>query len=180
MLEAKGRPRKDIRDQLELARANTKEALERLRKTLLADDDIVLQTQRRLAGLYRKLDQVAAARTEAEEALKLYQTRHPREEEDIVGRGFLLQALMEIIPEMASGICASLARIFCVRGRLSSAGQATQADCRRLLSSSDDIRHSVEKFGRTVVLWSTISPTGGEYRLVAHVDSSSADDVPPV
>jgi CHAT domain-containing protein len=117
VLERQGASRKSLLGQYRSALTNTRDALQRLRKTLPPDEDIVLQVRRRLAGLYLKLDQLSNARKEAEDAFELYRKRHPEVDQDILGRGLLLQTLMEL--EDCDGQSAKAARYAEAHRRLS-------------------------------------------------------------
>jgi CHAT domain-containing protein len=95
VLEARGKSREALRPSYQRAVEATAEALRRLRRTLPADDDVILHTRRRLAGLYLKAGRVAEGSREAEEAFELFGKVHRQEDEDLMGRGLFLQQLLE-------------------------------------------------------------------------------------
>ena len=96
VLEAKGISRESLRGQYQQAKTYTAEALQGLRTTLPAEDDIVLQVQRRLAGLYLKLDDIPARARRRRTPLTASGSGTRKEEEDFVGRGLFHHLLLEI------------------------------------------------------------------------------------
>jgi CHAT domain-containing protein/tetratricopeptide (TPR) repeat protein len=95
LAQSGGSPEK-VRAQYQQARESMTEALRRFRETLPEDNDLVLLCRRLLAGVALKLDEVSDARKQAEDTVALFRKVHPREEDELMGRGLLLQQLLEI------------------------------------------------------------------------------------